>query len=168
LEVVLVLVSLASVLLNIVSLPGNVVPMLVSLAYYLWGEEGTMPGPWLLAGVGIFLSGEIVEQLSSIFGAKVFGASRAGMLGAFLGGIVGAILGTALLPVVGTVLGVFAGCFVFAVLFELSFGGKGLLRSLASGMGSLLGKLFALAYKYAVGFALVAMLIVRFSQGAAS
>lgn len=163
-EALLVLMSLVAVLLNIVSFPGNVVPLVVALGYYFFGESGVVSGRVLLLAVGLFVSGELVEQVSSLFGARLFGASRAGMLGALVGGVIGALLGTAVLPLVGTVLGVFLGCFVFAVVFELLFAGKGLACSLAAGLGALVGKVLALAFKYAVGFALVALLVTRLSQ----
>ena len=108
--------------------------------------------------MSLAVSGELVENLVSLLGAKKYGAGKTGMLGAFLGSLIGGILGTLILPVIGTFLGVFAGSFLLTFLFEYRFEGKSTKEAGRAGYGALIGKVLAISYKYSAGLALIVLL----------
>ena len=74
----------------------------------------------------------VMDYLASIYGAKHFGATRKGMMGAIVGGIVGLFFN---LP------GILLGPFIGSALFEL-IGGREFKPSVKAGLGATLG-LFA-------------------------
>jgi len=74
----------------------------------------------------------IMDYLASIYGAKQFGATKKGMVGAVVGGVVGLFFN---LP------GILLGPFIGAALFEM-FGGREFKPAMKAGIGATLG-LFA-------------------------
>ena len=74
----------------------------------------------------------VMDYLASIYGAKKFGATKNGMVGAIVGGIVGLFFN---LP------GILLGPFIGATLFEM-IGGRKFKPSAKAGLGATLG-LFA-------------------------
>lgn len=161
-EILFFLLSLLGVLIMIVGIPGNFVAVVVALLYTLFGKDGQFGWGMFFVFLGLAVSGEVVEQITGVIGAKRYGAGRIGQIGALLGGFVGALLGTMLLPVIGTVIGVFVGCFGLTFLFEYLFGEKNEAESARAGTGAVLGKAVAIAYKYAVGFVLLGLMAWRF------
>lgn len=74
----------------------------------------------------------VMDYLASIYGAKRFGATKKGMVGAIVGGIVGLFFN---LP------GIIVGPFIGSALFEL-MGGREFKPAMKAGLGATLG-LFA-------------------------
>lgn len=162
LEILLFALAFFGVLLTIAGVPGNFGPVAIALGYWLFEGEPRFSGAIVLVFLAGAASGEIIEQIAGVVGAQKFGGSKSGMLGAFVGSIVGGLVGTTMVPIIGTVIGVFAGCFVFTLAFEVFFSGRGVDEGVRSGVGAVLGKAAAVAYKYAVGFALLGLLAWRF------
>jgi uncharacterized protein YqgC (DUF456 family) len=153
----LLLVSLAGVMLNIFSLPGNWIMFIAAAAlsvYHGWDR----PGVWgLLVLLTLLVRGEIVEFCSSLVGARQFGASRAAMWCALAGGIVGALIGV---PVwgIGSLLGAIVGSFGGALLCELIRAQK-VHVSVWAAVGAALGRTIGLLAKLACGLTAWALLI---------
>lgn len=162
LEVALLTLSFVAVLLSLIGVPGNAFPLLIALGYWMLEGGPRFSGTIVLVFLALFLVGEAVEQLAATVGAKRYGGSKSGMVGAFLGSIIGAIVGSMVLPLIGTVLFVFVGCFLFTLAFEAYFSGQALGAGARAGWGAVVGKAFGLAFKYAVGFALLGLLAWRF------
>ncbi len=160
-EILFFVVSLFGVLLTIFGVPGTFAPVFVVLLYWLTGDA-RFTGSLFALFLGLAVSGEVVEAVSGLYGAKKYGATKYGMLGAFIGGLFGALVGTSILPILGTVAGVFAGCFLATFSFELFFAGRTTEESARAGMGAMLGKAVAVAYKYAIGLGLLGLLAHRF------
>lgn len=162
LEILLFIPSVIAVLIGVLGLPGNFVPVIAALIAVLAGNGESFTWPWFFIFLAIAVSGEVVDQITGLLGAKKYGASKAGMVGAVIGGFVGAILGTLVLPVVGSLIGVFVGCFTLTFIFELIFSSKSAADSQRAGIGALLGKAAATAYKLIAGFVLLILMIWRF------
>ena len=149
--------SAAGFLLMVFGIPGNFIALGVGVLYYF-----IMPGQvsklQLFLMIGLALSGELVENLASLSGAKKYGAGKTGMIGAFLGSLFGGILGTMIAPVAGTFLGVFAGAFLLTFLFEYRLEGKSGEEAGKAGYGALIGKVAAVSYKYSAGLVLIVIL----------
>src|ERR1051325_2281041 len=113
-------------------IPSTPLVLIAAVAHKLYFRE-TCIG-WivmtLLALITAFVL--VMDYLASIYGAKRFGATKKGMLGAIVGGIVGLFFN---LP------GILLGPFIGAAIFEL-VGGREFKPALKAGLGATLG-LFA-------------------------
>ncbi|MFH1508639.1 MAG: DUF456 domain-containing protein [bacterium] len=92
----------------------------------------------------------ILDFLASAMGAKKFGASWKGVLGAILGAIIGFI--------VGNVIGIIIGPFIGAVIGELA-GGKKQDQALNAGLGAVVGFLAGTLMKFLVGIIMITIFI---------
>lgn len=95
-----------------------------------------------ILGILLILSiaGEILEFLSGLIGAKKFGASKAGIIGALIGGITGSLIGSLFIPVIGSIIGALLGVFFGAFTIEL-INKKNAYNSLKAGLGAFVGRL---------------------------
>jgi len=162
LEVFLFIVSAVSVLLVILGVPGNFVPVIIALIAILAGDGQSFTWPWFAVFLLIAISGEVVDLLIGLIGARKYGASRAGMIGALIGGFAGGILGTMIFPLIGSLAGVLVGCFLLTFLFELFYSERSVDESRRAGFGALLGRVIASCFKLIVGFVLLALMAWRF------
>jgi uncharacterized protein YqgC (DUF456 family) len=169
----LLLLGGVAVLLQLASLPGTWIILLVVVATHLfetfvpigsetifgWGSIGTIAGLALVA--------ELFEVGASAVGAKTGGASKRGMTGAIVGSLLGAIIGTfvlAFLPVIGSLLGALIGAAIGAIVGELSVGGKTLRETAKPAAGAVAGRLMGVVLKTVVaGVMLVVMAAAAFS-----
>ena len=92
-----------------------------------------MGAGWIVLTLLIFITAVtfVMDYLTSIYGAKQFGATKKGMAGAIVGGIVGLFFN---LP------GILLGPFVGAVIFEM-IGGREWKPAAKAGVGATLGLL---------------------------
>ena len=135
------LVHIAVVAITIVlmalGLIGSVVPMvpgswliLLGACIYAWHTDFAIIG-WGVVGILAVLTvcSQFLDNLASLLGAKKFGASRWGIIGAFLGGAAGLFAGIA---------GIIIGPFLGAVIGEMARG-QTMDASLKIGIGTLVG-----------------------------
>lgn len=101
----------------------------------------------ILAALGVL--GFVLDFLAGAVGARRYGASRWGVVGAILGAIVGVFLGP-----FGVILGGVAG----AIAGEL-LRGAGVRGSVRSGLGALLGLLAGIAADLAVSLVMIALFL---------
>ena len=161
-EILMFIFSFLAVLIGVLGLPGNFVPVIFALVAVLAGDGSAFTWTWFIIFAVVAASGEVVDQVTGILGARKYGASRAGMIGAAIGGIAGGILGTAVLPVIGSLIGVFVGCFALTFAFEYAFSKRTVEESQKAGIGAMMGKAAATAYKFIAGFALLILMAWRF------
>lgn len=139
-------------------LPGTVFIFLGCVAhYFFFGMEDSAIGwPGLVAiGVLLILS-IIVDWAGGAVGAKYFGASRWGIVGALVGGVVGIFF-----PFPGLIVGPLIGAFAFEMLFakkKLKPAGK-------SSWGTFLGSVGGLIAKVVIALAMVAWFVVDLMLG---
>lgn len=144
--VTLLLIGLAGCVLPV--LPGHLVILAAAVGYRL------MVGPsagiaWWGFGILILLMAvsQVFEIISGSLGAKWFGGSRWGAVGALVGGIAGMFF----LPF-GLLVGPLAGAFGFEFLFAK----KNSRDSTVSGVGSVVGTLAGMGFKVFIGVLMVA------------
>lgn len=152
------LVCVGGLGLLIAGLPGTWLIVAAS-AVYAWQTHGEIP--WVAVVIFIILSllAEVFEAVVGAWGAKKYGGTRWGMLGAITGGIAGAIILSGLLPVIGTIMGAFLGAFAGAFVLEY-FSNRDFRQARRSGTGAFFGKLIAVVVK---GGLAVAMIISAFA-----
>ena len=83
-QIILFSLSVAGWLIMIIGFPGNFVPAGVALLYFFLTDGVISLGRLILILV-LAISGELVENLIGIIGAKSYGAGRKGMIGALVG-----------------------------------------------------------------------------------
>lgn len=135
----LALVLLAAGLLGcVLPYPGHLLMLGACIAAAF--AEGTPYPAWWVWAILILLMvfGTIVDNITTMLGARRFGSSRAAMWGTLPGIIIGAFF-----PPFGLIIGPFAGAFVA----EIAFARKTTRESLTSGMGATLGYLAGVVCK---------------------
>ena len=141
--------ALCCVLLSLVGIPG--VWILIGLAIGInigqdmWLDANaphTFHWITIVACVVIAIGAEVTETLLGGIGAKRFGASKQGVIGAIAGSIAGAIAGTIFLPIpfLGTLIGAATGAALGAMLGEL-IAGKQIHHSWKPALGAALGRI---------------------------
>jgi uncharacterized protein YqgC (DUF456 family) len=157
----LILLSLAAVALNVISLPGNWLMLLCALLIS-WYSGWNAPTLGILAFMLlVLLAGELIETMGSLVGAKKFGASTLAAWAAIAGGLVGGILGTFLIPIplFGSVIGAITGAFLAAWSIEL-IKQKPFKAATWGALGAALGRVMGMGAKIACGLAVWFLLIV--------
>ena len=92
----------------------------------------------------------VMDYLASIYGAKRFGATRKGMVGAIVGGIVGLFFN---LP------GILLGPFIGSAIFEL-MGGREFKPAMKAGVGATLGLFAGAVGKLVCCLAMVILFVI--------
>ncbi len=165
---VLVLVNGASLVLNLLLLPGNWL-MVISLLAYLIGTDFSRGPTWTVLLISIVLAvlGEVLETVMGSAKAAKKGASRRAMLLSLVLSFVGSIGGTFLIPipfvgsVVGAILGAAAGAFGGAWLGE-TWKGTEKARRNEIGTAAMSGRLIGMLAKFAIGTAIFMIQLASF------
>jgi uncharacterized protein YqgC (DUF456 family) len=148
-------------LLMLAGLAGLVLPgvpgaplIFVGIVGIAWADGFQRIGPTGLVILGLIaLTISIIDYTAGIIGARRFGASWWGLLGAFLGLLAGLPLG---LP--GLIVGPIAGAIVLEYLKEPDFKRAGKV-----GAGTLIGFVVGTAVKYALAFVLIGTAILFYA-----
>ncbi len=131
--------------------PGTTIILGAAIAHRLFAGAAVGMSWWGLAGLAVLtLLSYGLDFASSYLGAKRFGATRWGVVGAIIGGIVGLFTGLVtllVLPVVGAIVG------------EL-IGGKHLRHASKAGWGTLLGTVAGMIGKLVIGLAMVSWWLI--------
>ena len=154
LAALLVVLGIVGLLLPV--LPGTPL-LLAGLVLAAWTEGFAHVGWGTLALLGaIAFLGYFIDFAAGAFGAKRFGASRAGIAGAAVGALVGLFFG---LP------GVLLGPFVGAVAGELLVARRNPEAAERAGVGAALGLAFGAAAKLALAFTMLGIFaLARFIE----
>lgn len=147
-------------LLMLLGLAGSVLPLLpgsplilAGAILYAWQTQFTLVSPVdLIILTVLTLAGQGLDYAASALGAKKYGASRWGMLGACIGGTLGLIT--------ANIFGLVIGSFVGAVLFELLKGGQ-LRASVKVGYGTLVGFLCGAVGKVIVALTMIGYFLLK-------
>lgn len=149
-------VWIVTVLLFLVGLAGCVIPVLPGHLLIFAGSVGyrLMVGPgagiawWGFAILFLLMAvAQAFEIISGSLGAKWFGGSKWGALGALVGGVAGLFF----LP-----FGLLVGPLVGAFGFERAFAKKDSRESVVSGVGSVVGVMAGMGFKVIVGVLMIA------------
>ncbi|BDG17204.1 DUF456 family protein [Thermus brockianus] len=141
----------AGVLLTLVPfVPATLVILLAAFLHELLvGFRELSLGLWVFLGA-LALLAMLLDNLAALWGAKRYGAGRAGLWGAFLGGLLGLFLG---------VVGVLVLPFLLAWLFEYLSGRKPE-EALKAAWGTLVGLMGGVVAKVIVHLAM-GLLVIR-------
>lgn len=132
-------------------LPGHLLIFGAAFIPFLTREDGGGIEWWGIIALGIALIiAQVLEFMSGAMGARWFGGTRWGALGAFVGGIIGIFF----MP-----FGLFLGPLIGAFACEWILTKKTLKPATASGVGSVIGTLMGIILKLIVAVVMVGVLI---------
>ena len=150
LTIVLFAVGLIGTVLPV--LPGTTIILAAAIIHRLvLGAEKSIGWKTIVALVLLTLLSYVFDFLGSYFGAKYFGATKWGAVGAILGALVGLFLGLIVL-LVGPVIG--------AVVGEV-IAGKRMIDAGRAGWGSLLGNIGAMVAKLIIALAMITIFLIN-------
>ena len=149
--------SVGGILLVVLALPGIWAMVLVS-AICMWWQPEIISWRAVVTLASIAMVSEVMEMVASAAGAKKFGGSKRGALGAIVGTMIGAILGSFLIPIpiAGTIIGGILGAGIGAMGVERSIVQMSWKDSLKSGSGAAIGRTISIFIK--LGLAIIAAL----------
>ncbi|GHC08401.1 DUF456 domain-containing protein [Cerasicoccus arenae] len=128
-------------------IPGCFVIWLGAVMYWLWVPKGGVGLTYILVTAGLVILAQVLDFVASYYGARKFGASWRGGVGALLGAIIGPFV---LTPIIGLIVGPIVGAF----LGEIS-AGRTLKEGGKAGVGTVVGGLIAFAMKFAIAVAMI-------------
>jgi len=130
-------------------LPGHLILFLAAVAHRLMlGAQGSRLHWWSFVVLGLLVvASQTLEIISGAAGAKWFGGTRWGALGAMLG----AIIGMFFMP-----FGLLVGPLVGAFVCEIGLARKETRPAVISGVGSVVGTLAGMGIKIAIGAVMLA------------
>ena len=150
LTIVLLAVGLIGTVLPV--LPGTTIILAAAIIHRLvLGAEKSIGWKTIVALVLLTLLSYVFDFLGSYFGAKYFGATKWGAVGAILGALVGLFLG---------LIGLFVGPVIGAVVGEV-IAGKRMIDAGRAGWGSLLGNIGAMLAKLIIALAMITIFLVN-------
>ncbi len=133
-------------------LPGTTIILGAAIGHrILVGAEHGMSWWAIALLVVLTLASYAIESAAGYVGARYFGATRWGVIGAVIGGIVGIFTGFVtllVLPIVGAIVG------------EM-IAGKKLINAGKAGWGTLLGNLAGMISKLAIGLAMIVLFLMN-------
>jgi len=132
-------------------LPGNVIVWAGVLVHKVWLGDGSVSWQIVLLTGAITLVGQLGDIYLGVWGARRFGASWKGAVGAIVGALVGLFLPP---PLLWLILGPLAG----AIAGELS-AGRTLQDGSRAGIGSLVGAGVAFALKFGLSLTVIAIFL---------
>src|SRR2546429_9182074 len=131
--------------------PGTTIILAAAIIHRIMlGPEKSIGWRTIVVFVLLTLAAYALDFLSGYFGARYFGATKWGMLGALLGALIGIFFGIAGL-FVGPVIGAVAGEFI---------AGKRTIDAGRAGWGSLLGNLGAMLGKLFIALVMIAIFFI--------
>ena len=122
-------------------LPGTPLILMAAIGHRLYFGASSISNPVLITLVVLVLVSMLFDFLAGMLGAKKFGATWRGMVGAVIGGTIGLFFS---LP--GIILGPFLG----AILLEM-LGGRKFKPAARAGFGALVGLLLGIVGKFSIG-----------------
>ena len=147
-----------TLLVMLVGLAGSVVPILpgpplvliAALGHRLWFGAHSASGMVLIFLVVLTAASLALDYFASVYGAKRFGATWRGLLGAFVGGLIGLFF---------SIPGIIIGPFLGAMAFEL-MGGYEIDKASRAGLGATLGVFAGVIGKCIVSVVMIVLFTV--------
>jgi uncharacterized protein YqgC (DUF456 family) len=147
------MIGLAGSLLPVV--PGSLIVWLGVVVHRLWmGPEDSVTWTIVILTGGIMLIGQIADFVMGVWGARKFGASWKGAVGAFVGAFVGFFIPP---PLFWLIVGPVAGAIIGELAAGRSFrdGGK-------AGVGTVVGGIVAFALKFGLSVCVIALFVLDY------
>lgn len=152
--VVCIALMCLSVMLIILSLPGNWVILLIAGVWSFLTGAPQFTWAFFALLIALAAAGEAIDFLAGYFGAKKYGGSNKGSLGGMVGAIAGAIFLAPFLLGFGALIGALGGGFAGCYLVERLTGTPGA-EALRAAKGATLGRFGGLVIKLGIAVSLI-------------
>lgn len=133
------------------ALPGLPLIWLAALGFGFVNGFERVDGTFLIILLVVTVAAEASDHLARVWGARRYGAGKAGAWGA----VIGALVGLFFLPI-GLIVGPFFGAFIGELL-----AGRTLVESVRAGWGGLIGTLGSMAVKFVVAWGMTIAFVVK-------
>lgn len=147
------IISLIGLVLVVLNLPGVWLIYLSTIMVGIIDKFQNITPLILIVMFVLCILSTLTDNIAMVLGAKKLGGTKWGMLGAILGGIVGAF--------VGGIAGIFLGPLIGATLFEIIFSHKDLSHSIKAGVGTTIGIILNLIFRFGLSVAMIVFIISR-------
>ena len=152
LMIILLLAGLIGVTLRI--LPGASLMFVMTLIYaFINHFQRLSITDIVILGV-IALAAELIDYFSGVYGAKIFGASKAGIIG----GMIGSMIGLFLLPPFGLFIGLVAG----VAIVEFFIKKKTVRHSTRAAAGALIGSVAGLVINLVLAITFIIIFSIKY------
>ncbi len=130
-------------------MPGCGLIFIGAFAYALLTNFQIISGSAIIVLLGLMLTGSIGQFFITSLGARIMGAGKYGIIGAFSGFFFGLLF----IPLPGgSLIGAFAGAFIC----ELTFAVKSQRESFKAGIGAVIGAILSLFFEFFIGIIMIA------------
>ena len=158
----------AAIMLQIISLPGNWIAIILLLLWKLIGPVSStneLNVSFFMILIAIAAVGELLEWIIQLKVGKKMGSTGKGNIGGIIGSIIGSIL---LLPLffgfgalIGALLGAFIGCYAFELLSKRPHN-----EAVKAAWGAFIGRFLGMGLKLGLGIIILWLSIVHMWPGA--
>jgi uncharacterized protein YqgC (DUF456 family) len=148
-EILAITLILLGLLITCLNLPGSLLILSGILLSAWYGGFQAISVGWFVFFCILTVISLFLDNITMLLGAKRFGASNWGIVGAFIGGL----LLTIFLGPIGVVLGPFVGALVFELIIER----KVLRQAARAGFGSFLGTVLGICGKLLICLTMTAI-----------
>jgi uncharacterized protein YqgC (DUF456 family) len=131
-------------------LPGPPLVLIAALGHWLWFRPHSASALVLLFLTALTAFALVLDHFASVYGAKRFGATWRGLVGAFVGGVVGIFFN-----IPGIILGPFLGAMAFEML-----GGYKIDKASHAGIGATLGVFAGIVGKCVISVVMIGLFTV--------
>jgi hypothetical protein len=132
-------------------LPGTTIILVAAIIHRLMlGPQKSIDWKTIVVLALLTLLSYVFDFLGSYFGAKYFGATKWGAVGAIVGALIGLFFG---------IIGLFVGPVIGAIVGEF-IAGKRMIDAGRAGWGSLLGNLGAMIGKLVIALAMITIFLI--------
>jgi uncharacterized protein YqgC (DUF456 family) len=149
LNIISYILIVIGLIITAVNLPGVWLIFVGILLSAISGQFLNITAPWLILFFIVALLSGFIDNVVMLLGAKKFGATKWGIIGAIVGAIVGFLIGN----IVGVILGPFLG----AVAFELAFASRNNKEAFKAGVGTIIGMVASVFVKMVIAIIMVAI-----------
>ena len=161
--VLFIIFLILAVLLQVLSLPGNWLAIILVIIWKFIGPSSStteLTWTFVLLLIALAAIGEAMEWFIQLKVGKQFGSSFKGNIGGIIGAIVGAILFLPLFFGFGALLGALVGAYLGCLAAELLQGREGKIARKAA-WGAFLGKFLGLGLKLGLGATIIWLTAVK-------
>lgn len=154
---ILLFLMILALLLQLVSLPGNWLILLLLVGWKFVGPASgvaNLTWPFLFFLVGLAAFGEAMEWFSQLHLGKKYGSSSKGNIGGIIGAVLGAILMLPFFFGFGALLGALAGAYLGCLALELLQGKTGK-EARRAAWGVLVGRFLGSIFKLGLGITMI-------------
>ena len=160
--VMLSLFALAGILLSVLQLPGTWLIIACAIGYDWYHGWQSLGWQWLVGLGAVAVVAELIDSLAAVAAVRRAGASRRAAVGSLIGGFSGMILLSLPVPILGTIAGGLLGCFLGALVGEMTVRddlGAGARAGLFATLGRVIGMMAKTAAALMIAGATVSLAV---------